>query len=201
MKKVLILLLFLSPCIVSAQENLHGDKSISFDFGSWRNRYWYPISDLQFRNNELFKSYWGIDMRFRSYGSWFLTGLKSMDFTMIGKLEFIQPNPGSRFWIGVGVDVRLRNNNDVRSSEVNSAEPLLMMEWQKEFGKNFVLRVPLWSRWYSNGMSLTLLPAAEYNMNKRWCLFTRFEGTWLNIRHQKDSEWRRDLFFGLRMQL
>lgn len=201
MKNMLIVFLLMVSGISNAQEKMQSQKSIAFDIGSWRNRYWYPISEFQFRNDELFESNWAAEARYRSYGSWFLTGVKSVDVTLIGKNKIRFPQPGTLFWIGAGVDIRLRNNNDERSAEVNSAEPLFMLEWAKNITPKFHLRVPFWSRWYSNGMSLTLLPTAEFYLNERWGLFTRFEGSWLNIRHQKDSEWRKDLFFGLRMQL
>jgi len=201
MKNVFIVFLVMFSCISNAQENTLGQKSLAFDIGSWRNRYWYPISELQFRNDEMFKSNWGAEARYRSYGSWFLNGVKSIDVTLIGKNKIRFPQPGTHLWIGAGVDIRLRNFNDERSAEVNSAEPLFMMEWKKIINPKFHLRIPLWSRWYSNGMSLSLLPTAEFYLNERWGVFTRFEGSLLNIYHQKDSEWRKDLFFGLRMQL
>ena len=62
--------------------------------------------------------------------------------------------------------------------------------------KRFSFNVPLWSRFYSNGFSLTILPEASYQLNNRFSLFLRNEISYLTLFNISDCEWRQDLFVG-----
>ena len=190
---ILFILVFL-PSYGQEKDNLFKHQ-LTVDFGSFRNRYLYPITDLQYRSPLIKKANLKFSTRLRSFGTLFLYSNSSYDLTTLAEYYFTKKIKPMYFSAGVGADTRLRFVNDERSEATSSAEPLISITIHGNYKKiNF--NTPYWTRFYSNGVSFTLLPEASYQIGKRISLFLRYELSYLTIFKVSNHEWRQDCFIG-----
>lgn len=106
-------------------------------------------------------------------------------------------NDGVSFSAGIGADIRIRILNDLRSEATSSAEPLITLTTRittNRIGAEF----PLWTRFYSNGISFAFLPQFHNNFSERVGIFLRYELTYLTVYGGVTSEWRQDSFLGVK---
>lgn len=197
MRELLTFILFFfifSPLYGQEKENL-SKHQLSVDFGSFRNRYLYPITDLQYRSPLLKKVNLKVSTRLRSYSTLFFFSKGSYDFTPLAEYYFIKTIKPIYFSAGVGLDTRIRLVNDERSEATSSAEPLISLTIYGIY-KKLSLKIPYWTRFYSNGISFSLLPETSYQIGKRFSLFLRYELSYLSVYKVSTHEWRQDCFFG-----
>jgi hypothetical protein len=198
MKYLISISLLLCVCATShAQWSQDAARpSLSLDMGSLRNRYLYPITNVRFTSAAIGGSRFRIGVRLRSYGTLFVFSRSAYDVTPT--IEYMLHAAGNGFYLtaGAGLDARLRLVKDERSKATSSAEPLLSVS---AFGrvKRFRLALPFWMRFYSNGMSYTVLPECSFAWSDRWSVFARYEVGLLHIQHTDIHEWRRDAFIGI----
>lgn len=197
MRKFLPIFLFIlifSPSY--GQENASLSKhQFSVDFGSFRNRYLYPITNLQYRSPLLNEVNLKFSARLRSYGTLFFYSRSSYDFTPIAEYYFTKTRNPIYFSAGIGVDTRIRLVNDERSQARSSAEPLISLTVHGNH-KKLSFNAPLWTRFYSNGLSFSLLPEASYQIGKYSSIFLRYELSYLSVYKELTQEWRQDSFIG-----
>jgi hypothetical protein len=190
---ILFVLIF-SPSYGQGKDNLSKHR-LSVDFGSFRNRYLYPITDLRYSSALLKKVDLRFFMRIRSYGTLFFYSRSSYDLTPLAEYYFTREIKPFYFSAGIGLDARIRLVNDERSEATSSAEPLLSLTLHGNH-KKLSFGAPLWTRFYSNGISFSLLPEASCQVGKRFSLFLRCELTYLSIYKVSTHEWRQDCFIG-----
>lgn len=190
---ILFILVF-SPSYGQEKDNL-SKHQLSVDFGSFRNRYLYPITDLQYRSPLLKKANLKFSTRLRSYGALFFFSKSSYDFTTLAEYYFTKTIKPIYFSAGVGIDTRIRLVNDERSVAISSAEPLISLTIHGNY-KKISFNIPYWTRFYSNGVSFTILPEASYQIGKHFSLFLRYELSYLSIYKVSNHEWRQDCFIG-----
>lgn len=197
MRKFLLFILFIfvfSPLHGQEKYNL-SKHQLSVDFGSFRNRYLYPITDLQYRSPLLKKVNLKFSARLRSYGTLFFYSKSSYDFTPLAEYYFTKTIKPIYFSAGVGIDTRIRLVNDERSLATRSAEPLISLTIHGNY-KKISFNIPYWTRFYSNGISLTILPEVSCQIWKQFYLFLRYELSYLSIYKISNHEWRQDCFIG-----
>lgn len=198
MKKILLLAIILwnSNLLFSQENRAFSQHELSVDFGSLRNRYVFPMTDIRYKTPVLSKIPFQFSVRMRAYGTLFFVSKTAYDFTPIAEYLFKKESSTYYFTAGLGFDSRLRFVNDIRSTATTSVEPLVALSANGNFEKwNF--RTPLWTRLYSNGIAFTILPEASYRFNENIGLFGRYEWSLLSFYGIKSHEWRRDLFVGV----
>ncbi len=202
MRKFLITLSILACCrLVSAQErNDFTHHQITVDFGSYRNRYLYPITDLRYASPVLKKVHLRFSFRMRSYGTLYFYSRSAYDLTPCVEYVFAKQNKPIYFSAGVGLDARLRLVHDERSDARSSVEPLLSLAGNGSY-KNLSYHLPLWTRFYVNGISFAILPEAAYKIKNRCEIFLRYELTYMSVYKSSAHEWRRDCFIGTHILL
>ena len=129
MKKHLTIIIFtyiLHPVFGQEKDNL-SKHQLSVDFGSFRNRYLYPITNLKYSSPLLQKVNLKFSTRLRSYGTLFFYSKSSYDFTPLVEYYFTKTIKRIYFSAGVGLDTRIRLVNDERSDATSSAEPLISL--------------------------------------------------------------------------
>ena len=102
---------------------------------------------------------------------------RAYDFNFYGLWEMRQMSWAkgqARFGLGGGVNVRARFVHDVRSSARSSAEPFFAISLSSSIGKNMRISLPVWFTFYTDGLSVNLLPEWEKSWRK-WGLFFRVE--------------------------
>jgi hypothetical protein len=197
-KKILLLLIVLwnANPLFSQESSVFLQHELSVDFGSLRNRYVFPMTDIRYKTPVLSKIPLQFSLRMRSYGTLFFVTKTAYDFTPIAEYVFKNEKSAYYFTAGLGFDARLRFVNDVRSTTTTSVEPLVALSANGNFEKwNF--RAPLWTRFYSNGIAFTILPETSYKFNENIGVFARYEWSLLALYGGKSHEWRRDLFVGV----
>lgn len=197
MKKLLFFIVFFVALAPSSHAQDRDDvitHKISLDFGSMRNRYLYPFTNVRYTSPLLQKVNLRFSLRLRSYGTLFIFTKSAYDFTPMAEYFFTKKAKPICFSAGLGMDMRVRLVKDERSSAVSSAEPLVSLGMFTQY-KKFRLTLPLWTRFYSNGISFSLLPELSYQINKV-SLFFRYEISTLNT-YAGVQEWRNDSFVGL----
>ena len=198
MRKLLPFIFFIfifSPSYGQEKDNL-SKYQLSADFGSFRNRYLYPITDLHFRSSFLKKVNLKFSVRIRSYGTLFFFSKSSYDFTPLAEYYFTKTLKPIYFSAGIGIDTRIRLVNDGRSEAKSSAEPLISLTIHGNH-KKLSFNTPLWTRFYSNGISFSLLPEASYQIGKCYSIFLRYELSYLSLYKISTHEWRQDSFIGI----
>jgi hypothetical protein len=198
MKKILLLAIILwnSNLLFSQENRAFSQHELSVDFGSLRNRYVFPMTDIRYKTPVLSKIPFQFSVRMRAYGTLFFVSKTAYDFTPIAEYLFKKESSTYYFTAGLGFDSRLRFVNDIRSTATTSVEPLVALSANGNFEKwNF--RTPLWTRLYSNGIAFTILPEASYRINENIGLFGCYEWSLLSFYGIKSHEWRRDLFVGV----
>ncbi len=197
MRKLFPLVLFVlsfSSSYGQGNENL-SKSQLSVDFGSFRNRYLFPITDIRYTSPVLKKVNLKFTGRLRSYGTLFFYTKTAYDFTTLAEYYFVKQGKPIYFSAGVGLDTRLRLLHDERSEAKSSVEPLISLAVHGT-NKKLSFNVPYWTRFYSNGISFTWLPETAYRVGKRFSLFLRYELSYLSIYKESTHEWRRDCFIG-----
>jgi hypothetical protein len=196
----LLFFLFSSQLFFSQEAERDFKQQLSFSFGSFRNLYLYPITDIEYASPFLKKVNVRFSGRIRSYGTLFFYSKIAYDITPVADYYFSRKVKPVYFSAGLGLDIRLRLVNDERSEAVNSAEPLLSFAFHSKY-KKLIAHVPLWTRFYSNGISFSLLPQVSYVLSERFSVFVRYELSLLSIYGASTHEWRRDCFIGTRFNL
>lgn len=197
MKKAMVLLLWTICSALPAQENvLRNSHQLSYDAGTLRNRYIYPATNVQYTAPVLKRLPVQLSVRLRSYGAYWIFSKSAYDITPLAGYHFTAATSPFGFAAGAGADIRLRLLNDERSEATSSAEPLVFAAGT--FTSNrFYAKLPFWTRFYSNGISFTLLPEAGWHCGKHLQLFLRHEQSLLSIYGLQTHEWRGDWFIGL----
>lgn len=198
MKKLIFLpLLFLFALPVFAQQaaTFHRHQ-VQVDLGSLRNRYLYPMTNLSYASPLVGNINLRFSARLRSYGTLFFFSRSAYDFTPIAEYCFTDEVKPVYFSAGLGLHARLRLVNDIRSEAKHSVEPLLSLGIHLQKQK-FSLKTPLWTRFYTNGISFTLLPEASWQFSERFAVLLRYEISNLRIYRAATHEWRQDLFLGV----
>jgi hypothetical protein len=168
---------------------------LSIDFGSLRNRYVFPITNLHYRSPLLKKANLTFSARLRSYGTLFFFSKSSYDFTAQAEYFFTKTIKPIYFSAGVGIDTRIRLVNDERSAAISSVEPLISLTMHGK-SKKSAFNIPYWTRFYTNGVSFTILPEVSYTIGTHFSLFLRYELSNLSIYKASNHEWRQDCFIG-----
>ena len=197
MKKILFLCFFLGNLTYAQVNNSLSKNSISIDFGSLRNRYLYPKTDIQFNSSLIKSSAFRVSARIRSYGTLYFFSKSAYDFTPIAEYYFSKTEKPLYFSAGIGLDARIRLVHDVRSPATSSVEPLASFALHGNY-KKFSYSMPLWTRWYTNGMSYTILPQINWNLNHKIALYLRYEMSYLRISKNVSTEWSQDVFVGVK---
>ena len=164
MRKYLAIISFLICQSSFGQEkNSFANHQLSVDFGSFRNRYLYPITDIEYSSPVLQKANLKFSVRLRSYGTLYFYSKSAYDFTPLVEYYFTKTIKPLYFSAGIGLDTRIRIINDDRSEAASSAEPIISMTLYGNL-KKLSFKAPLWTRFYSNGISFTLLPEVSIQM-------------------------------------
>lgn len=202
MKKQLLLLFFLttSGFLFAQDKSVFSNHELSLDFGSIRNRYLYPITDIKYCSPLMKKVDLKFSARLRSYGTLYFYSNSAYDFTPVMEYYFSKNVKPLYFSAGVGVDTRIRLVHDERSAIANSAEPIISLALNGVY-KKISFCVPLWSRFYNNGISLTVLPEISFRSGNSISIFIREECSLLSIYQSASTEWRQDFFIGTHILL
>ena len=200
MRKLFFLCFIVSNFIHAQEQNSLSKNTISVDFGSLRNRYIYPKTDIIFTSSLIKSSAFRVSARLRSYGTLYFFSKSAYDVTPLVEYYFSKTEKPLYFSAGIGLDTRIRLVNDSRSTSTSSVEPLLSLALHGNY-KKVSYSLPLWTRWYSNGMAYTILPQINWNLSKKNALFVRYEMNFLRISKNVSNEWNQDVFVGLKRSL
>jgi hypothetical protein len=187
-------------CIISlsyAQEKQQVKSTISTDFGSYRNRYLYPITNVTYTNSlrkELLFS-----ARIRSYGTLFYFSKTAYDLTPIIEHSLIN-NSNWKLYAGLGADLRLRLEKDRRGTQATSMEPLLSIS-PYFYRSKLIFKTPLWTRFYTNGIGFTLIPEIKYQFHSQWSVYGRYELSYFTNYQQDNYQFQRDCFIGIQKRI
>lgn len=179
--------------LVNAQEKsgIHGRAGIGI--GTRAQRYPYPITDISFRV-VVFKSQALFDTRLRAYGIKSIFGGRNYDLTAyIHKVWSVRDDV--TFYAGGGAELMLRINGDDRSQATSGVQPMLLfgsMYFKGKFHFNF----PVWTKFYRNGISVSVLPEPSYKITDKVQLFLRYELSILALYNGTSHEWRHDALLG-----
>lgn len=197
MRKYLIFLLFISICrqSVGQEKNNLSNNQLSVDFGSFRDRYLYPITNIKYTSAVLKKVNLKFSLRLRSYGTLYFYSKSAYDLTPNAEYYFTKTIAPIYFSAGLGLDTRIRLVNDARTDATSSAEPLISLTIHGNY-KKLSFNLPFWTRFYSNGISFAALPEASYQFGKRVSLFVRYELSYLTVYQVSTHEWQQDSFIG-----
>ena len=195
MRKVLFLCFLIGNFIHAQEENALKKNTISVDFGSLRNRYIYPKTDINFTTALIKSSAFRVSARLRSYGTLYFFSKTAYDITPLLEYYSSKTKKPLYFSAGIGLDARIRLVNDSRSTTTSSAEPLVNIAIHGNY-KKVSYSVPLWTRWYTNGMSYAILPQINWELNEKNALFVRYEMNYLRISKNVSREWSQDVFLG-----
>lgn len=198
--KYLIIVFFINSSLLQILEaqDLNGLSShkMSVDFGSYRNRYLFPITNIRYSSPVFINNKLNVSARLRSYGTLYFFTKIAYDFTPQVEYYFTDVNKVIYFTAGIGIDGRIRLLHDERSDAKSSAEPLVSITTHVNF-KKLKIDFPIWSRFYSNGIAVTILPELSYQIGKKFAIYTRFEWSQLSIYGAKTHEGRIDSFIGV----
>jgi hypothetical protein len=197
MRKLFLLCFLVNSFIYGQETNSVIKNSLSIDFGSLRNRYIYPKTDIGFTSSLNKAKNFRVNARLRSYGTLYFFSKSAYDFTPILEYYSSKTEKPIYFSVGIGLDARIRLVNDNRSTAKSSVEPLVNLAFHGDY-KKVSYSIPLWTRWYTNGMSYAILPQLNWKFNEKNALFIRYELTYLRISKNISSEWSQDIFVGLR---
>ena len=200
MKKLFFLCLLLSKFIHSQEISSLNKSSFSVDFGSLGSRYIYPKTDINFSTSLIKSSVFRVSARLRSYGTLYFFSKTAYDFTPLMEYYFTKTEQLLYFSAGIGLDARIRLVHDSRSPATSSVEPLVSLALHGNY-KKVSYSVPLWTRWYSNGMAYAILPQLNWKLNEKNVLFVRYEMNYLRISKNISREWSQDVFVGLKRSL
>ncbi len=200
MRKLFLLCILASNFIHSQEQNSLKKNSVSVDFGSLRNRYIYPKTDINFTSSLIKSSAIRVSARLRSYGTLYFFSKTAYDVTPLVEYYFSKTEKPIYFSAGVGLDARIRLINDSRSTATSSLEPLVSLALHGNY-KKVSYSLPLWTRWYINGISYTILPQINWRLNEKNALFVRYELNYLRISKNVSNEWSQDVFFGFKKNI
>lgn len=187
----ILISLFISD--VHAQEKVRYERKAGIAIGSLRNRYPYPVTDLLF-NTGIIRSRLQIYSRLRAYGIRSIFGGHNYDVTVYGIAHWSITSE-TDFYAGGGAELMLRLNNDDRSQATSGVQPLLVMGMNCNKSK-FGFNLPIWTRLYANGISVSALPETSYSIGQHFELFLRFELSYLAVYGGASHEWRYDSMVG-----
>lgn len=196
--KILLLIasLALSYFSFGQEKNSIANHSISADFGSYRNKYLFPITNITYQSPVFSKFNLKFSGRLRSYGTLYFLSNSAYDITPMLSYYTQSEKPTSLYFSGgIGLDTRIRLVNDERSFAVSSAEPLFALGIHSKV-KKFHFQLPIWMRFYSNGNSLSILPEITFQVADRFTIYVRDELTRLSIPKLNSAELRHDIFVG-----
>ena len=193
----LVTMLLCTISLSYAQEEQQSKSTISTDFGSYRNRYLYPITNVTYatslRNELLFSA------RIRSYGTLLYFSKTAYDITPILEYKWVDKSAW-KLYTGIGADLRLRLDKDSRGTQASSMEPLVTVT-PYFYKTKWILKTPLWTRFYTNGIGFTLLPEIKYQFHSGWSVYGRYELSYLT-NYQKDNyQFQRDCFIGIQKKI
>ena len=206
---VCIIALGMCPSIIAQEKNIFTNHQVSVDVGSYRNRYFYPITNVQYSSPLFTKANLKFSARLRSYGTLFFYSADAYDVTPLVEYFFSPPAPGISlnsdalrfsFSAGIGADARVRLVRDIRSDAVSSVEPLLSVTLRGDSHK-ISFQAPLWTRLYVNGISFMVLPEVSYRIAEGYSVFLRYELGYLLPYQSTTREWRQDVFIGIHFLL
>jgi hypothetical protein len=180
-----------------SQTNSLNKHSLSLDFGSVRNRYVYPMNSLTYQSPVFTKYRIDFSVRLRSYGTWYLFSKSAYDLTPIAKIYLKDEKSTFNYFVGLGVDARIRLVNDERADVSSTAEPILALGMTGNF-KKVSFSLPQWTRFYSNGISFSLLPEGSFHFSEKISAFARYELSYLSVYKNQTHEWRQDCFIGVK---
>ncbi len=200
MRQLFFLCLLLSKFIHSQEISSLNKSSFSVDFGSLGSRYIYPKTDINFSTSLIKSSVFRVSARLRSYGTLYFFSKTAYDFTPLMEYYFTKTEQLLYFSAGIGLDARIRLVHDSRSPATSSVEPLVSLALHGNY-KKVSYSVPLWTRWYSNGMAYAILPQLNWKLNEKNVLFVRYEMNYLRISKNISREWSQDVFVGLKRSL
>ncbi len=203
MKKIIYILFLLAVLNgLGAQNPINSDKrnflqnhSLSLDLGSIRLKYPYPITEIGYSSPLLKKVNLKFSGRIRSYGTWVFYSPSGYDITPTIEYYFTKTLKPVYFSVGIGLDTRIRLSNDTRSEAKTSAEPIIMGGVHGRH-KNFTYSIPVWNRFYSNGISFSFLPELAYQVSPRLSLYFRYELNLLVLYKPSSFEVQQDCFIG-----
>lgn len=178
-----------------SQKDELNNHELSIDFGSYRNRYVFAMTNINYATPLFSEFNLKASARLRSYGTLYFYSNSAYDFTP--QLNYYSVKEPTKFYFsaGIGCDVRLRFVKDERSLAVSSAEPVLQVGLHSQLTK-FNFHLPIWSRFYSNGLSFTALPEVNFQVSKQIGMYLRDEVSLLSIYQNGGHEWRHDIFIG-----
>lgn len=199
MRKYLIIVqLIVAVSLSFGQESTNMlSHQISADFGSFRGRYVFPMTNIIYNSPLLKKMNVKFSARLRSYGTLFFVTKDAYDFTPLGEYYFSNLVRPIYFSVGLGLDTRIRLVNDERSEATTSIEPIVSVAVHAKY-KAFSCSLPIWTRLYSNGISVTALPEISYSISPKVSIYLRYELSYLSIYKTDTHEWRHDTFIGTR---
>jgi len=196
MKKfILNSFLFLVVSSSFSQKDDLNSHEVSIDFGSFRNRYAFPMTNINYASPLFSKFNLKASARLRSYGTLYFYSNSAYDFSPQLNYYSVKEPTNFYFSAGIGCDVRLRFVNDERSLAVSSAEPIVQVGIHSQLSR-FNFHLPIWSRFYSNGLSFTALPEVNFQVSKGIGIYLRDEVSLLSIYQKGGHEWRHDIFLG-----
>ncbi len=198
MKNVTHLLFVLIVSFSAYSQTISMNKhSVSLDFGSVRNRYVYPMNSLTYQSPVFTKYRIDFSVRLRSYGTWYLFSKSAYDFNPIAKLYLKDEKSILNYFVGLGVDARIRLVNDERADVSSSTEPIVALGMIGNF-KKVSFSLPQWTRFYSNGISFSVLPEGSFHFSEKFSAFARYELSYLSVYKNQTHEWRQDCFIGVK---
>lgn len=180
-----------------SQTNSLNKHSLSLDFGSLRNRYVYPMNSLTYQSPVFTKYRIDFSARLRSYGAWYLFSKSAYDFTPIAKVYLRDEKSTFNYFVGIGLDARIRLVNDERADVSTSAEPIVVLGMNGNI-KKVSFTLPQWTRFYSNGISFSILPEGNFHFSEKFSAFARYELSYLSVYKNMTHEWRQDCFIGVK---
>lgn len=199
---LLIAFMMMSATICAQDEQLVSPTAVNKDgfhirggigLGSRVKRYPYPITDLSFRVF-VFKSRALFDARLRAYGIKSIFGGRNYDLTAY--FHKIWPKGNNlTYYVGGGAELMLRINGDDRSQATSGVQPMLMFGSMYHPGK-FSFNLPVWTKFYGNGISLSVLPEPSYKITDKVQLFLRYELSFLALYNGTSQDWRHDALLG-----
>ncbi len=193
-------LIILTSHSFSQDLNQYNSSYLYFDIGSLRNKYLYPITNIKYSFSTLSPFEVDMSVRLRSYGTLFIYSNSAYDLSLLAEYQIPINVHNIHVSAGLGMESQIRLTKDLRSDVKSGITPILSLNFELKY--NLVeMNVACWSRLYSNGIGLTLMPELSFSLSKQISMYMRYEVSNYLIYNSMTNEWQKDLFIGTRIKI
>jgi hypothetical protein len=169
---------------------------VDLQLGTFRPPYFYPVMDLGYRSPGLFGPFGlRMEMRVRSFGTFYVLNPASYDLSLMVTFDALRSDAWTAF-LGAGLDWKLRFTHYLPPGGI---EPVIALGARFD-APRLSISPALLTRFYADGLSLTLQPEACWDFGRLGLTF-RSELSCLLRYDALQSGWALNNYAGFRFEI